>query len=291
MQTQVFRIKYAQAKAIEPTISSMLTDRGKIRVDERTASLLITDIPDKLNKIETLIDSIDNPTPQVMIEAKLVTVDCKYIQELGIKWGAKSAAPTKDTRMEGGVDAGVTEAGRFAFGTLLNGVELDAVLSMLESQNKAQILSQPKIAVINNQEAMIMSGKKIPIITLDMAGNKLVKFYDVALKLTVTPHINPGNQVMLELHPEVSDISAEVAADKGVIILTDEANTTLMVNDGETAIIGGVMKEKEGTIIQGIPFLCRIPLIGRLFGSKAKSKYKSELLIFITPHIIPIEKR
>jgi type IV pilus assembly protein PilQ len=291
VETKIYQIKYAQAAAMEFAISSVLTERGKSKVDVRTASLIVTDIPNALAGVESLIESIDVPTRQVMIEAKIVEIDYKWGQELGIKWRTGSAEPTEDTYLDGGVDAPVTELGRFLYGTLLSGIEINAILSMLESEDKAHILSQPKIAVMDNQEAMVMSGKKIPVITLDMAGNKIMKFYDVALKLTVTPHINAENQIVLELYPEVSDISAEATPGGEVILLTDAAKTTLMVDDGETAVIGGVLREKEGEITRGIPILCKIPLLGRLFKSKAKSKYKSELLVFVTPHIIPVQKK
>ncbi len=292
LETRIFRIKYAKAKKLETTISSMLTERGKIKTNERTSSLIITDIPDLLDEIETLIDIIDTPTAQVMIEAKIVEIDYKAGRELGIDWWAGDEEnPAKDTYYGGGVKTPIAEKGKFVFGTLLDGIKIEAKLSMLESQDKANILSQPKIAVMDNEEAMVLSGKKIPIITLDRAGNKIIKFYDVALKLTVTPHINPENQVMLEINPVISDLSSEATVDGGIIILTSEVQTILMVNDGQTAVIAGVIKEKESKVIRGVPILSKIPLIGRLFKSVSKSKDKTELMVFVTPHIIPMEKK
>jgi len=291
VETKIFRIKYAKAVSIETAVSPMLTERGKSKVDERTNSLIVTDIPNAINSIEAFIDKIDTPTPQVMIEAKIVEVDIKSARELGIEWRADFREPTVDTRIGGGVSTPVAGVGELVFGTLLSGIDLEAKLSMLESKNKAHILSQPKIAVVDNKEAMILSGKKVPIITLDRAGNEIIQFYDVALKLTVTPHINPENQVLLDLHPEVSDLSSEATVAGGIIILTSEANTSLMVNDGQTAVIGGVMKTKTGEVVRGVPILSSIPLLGRLFKSKSKSDEKSEIMVFVTPHIIPVEKK
>ncbi|MDI6839940.1 MAG: secretin N-terminal domain-containing protein [bacterium] len=291
LETKILRIKYAKASSIENAISPMLTERGKSKVDERTNSLIICDIPTTVSNIERFVDKIDTPTPQVMIEAKIVEVDYKAARELGIEWRAKFTEPTVETHVEGGVTAPITGVSDIIFGTLLSGVNLEAKLLMLESKDKARILSQPKVAVIDNEEAMILSGKKIPIITLDRAGNQIIQFYDVALKLTVKPHINPENQVVLDLHPEVSDLSSEATVAGGVIILSSEANTSLMVNDGQTVVIGGIVREKTGEVIRGVPIISSIPLIGRLFKSKSKTQSKSELLVFVTPHIIPVEKK
>ncbi len=290
IETRIFRIKYAKAKKIESTVSSMLTKRGKIKTDERTSSLIVTDIPDVLNEIETLMKTIDGPTRQVMIEAKIVEVDYRTSRELGIDWWVGDEGNSaKDTYFGGGVKTPVAEKGKFIFGTLRDGIKIETQLSMLESQDKANILSQPKIAVIDNEQAMVLSGKKIPIITLDRAGNKIIKFYDVALKLTVTPHINPENQIMLELHPVISDLSSEATVEGGIIILTNEVQTTLMVDNGQTAVIAGVIKEKESKVVRGVPILSKIPLLGRLFKSVSKSKGKTELMVFVTPRIIPIQ--
>ncbi|MDD5530339.1 MAG: secretin N-terminal domain-containing protein [bacterium] len=293
LETRILRVKYAKASKIESSISSMLTERGKAKTDERSNSLIITDVPEAIYRAEKLINEVDIPTPQVMIEAKIVEIDHKVIDQMGIEWrtGGIIGTGSINSYINGGVKALTPKAGDIVFGTLIKDLSIGATITMLETQDKAHILSQPRIAVMDNEEAMILSGKKIPIITLDRAGNKLIEFYDVALKFTVTPHINPDNQIVLELHPEVSDISSEATSDQGIIILAQEAKTTLMVNNNQTAVIGGIIKEKKGTIISGVPFLCRIPLLGRLFKSVATSTNTTDLLIFVTPTIIPIETK
>jgi len=291
LETKIFRIKYATAEEINAAITSMLTNRGGSTVDERTNSVIVTDIPSVLNMIDNLLNEIDSPTPQVMIEAKIVELDYKIAQELGIEWYVEYAEPTSETHIGGGVDAGIVGPGQFVFGKLLSGVDIESMLKMLESEDKAEILSQPKIAVLDNEPAMIMSGKRVPVITMDEAGNQIVQFYDVALKLNVTPHINPEDQIMLELHPEVSDLSSEATVAGGIIILTNEAKTKLMVNNGQTAVIGGILRNKTSKVKRGIPFLSRIPLLGNLFGSTSTLTTKSELMIFVTPYIIPVEKK
>lgn len=289
LETRVFHIKYAKASNVQAVIREMLSDRGRSEVDTRTNSLIITDIPTNIPKLKTLIDTIDTPTPQVMIQAKIVEVDFKAAKELGIKWMAGNLnVPTVDKHVGGRVDVPVgTPAAQFAFGILTSLVDIDGVLSMLERKNKAQILSEPKVAVADNEEAMILSGKKIPIITLDIAGNRIIKFYDVALKLTVTPHINPENQIMMELHPEVSDLSGEATVAGGVIILANEVKTKLMVKEGETAVIGGIIRSKKNKIKSGVPILSSIPILGRLFRYTSESIDKTEIMIFVTPTIIP----
>jgi len=226
-------------------------------------------------------------------QAKIVEVDVRAARELGIKWRAGNLGfPTVATHAGGNVTVPVgAPSATFVFSTLKSLASIDATLSMLEERRKARILSEPRVAVADNEEAMILSGKKVPVITLDFAGNKIIRFYDVALKLTVTPHINPERQIMMELHPEVSDLSSEATVQGGVIILANEVRTKLMVKEGETAVIGGILRTKESTIRKGVPILSHIPLLGNLFKYTSRSRNKTELIIFITPTIVPVEKQ
>lgn len=289
LETEVFRIKHADARGIMGVVREMMSDRGGINVDSRTNSLIVTDIPSSIPKLKALVDIIDTPTSQVMIEARIVEVDHKILRETGIRWLAGDLdVPTRDTHFEGKLDASAAAPFSFIFGTLQAGIDIDALLTLLESKDKARILSEPRVAVADNEEAMILSGKKIPIITLDIAGNKIIKFYDVALQLTVRPHIIPNGEIMMELRPVVSDLSSEATVEGGIIILSSEVKTKLRVRDGETAVIGGIIKTKEGTVQRGIPFLSSIPLLGRLFKYQSTSKENVEIMIFITPRIIPM---
>lgn len=289
LETEVFRIKYADARGVSSVVGKMVSDRGGINVDARTNSLIVTDIPSNMPKLRTLVDTIDTPTPQVMIKARIVEVDHKILRETGIRWLAGDLDnPTKDTHFGANLDAsGAAAPFNFTFGTLQAGIDIDALLSLLESKDKARILSEPKVAVADNEEAMILSGKKIPIITLDISGNKIIKFYDVALKLTVRPHINPENEIVMELRPVVSDLSSEATVEGGIIILSNEVNTKLRVKDGETAVIGGIIKAKSTSIERGIPFISSIPLLGRLFKYKSTGSESVEIMVFVTPKIIP----
>jgi type II secretory pathway component GspD/PulD (secretin) len=165
--------------------------------------------------------------------------------------------------------------------------DVNAVLTLLESQNHAHILSEPRIAIIDNMTGTVMSGKEIPLTLLDPSGNIYIQMYSVGVELTVTPHINADNNVTLELFPVVSELSAEATSSNQPIILTQSANTTLMIDDGATAVIGGIMRSKQTTVRRAIPILGSIPLLGDLlFSYNSEREESTELVIVVTPHII-----
>jgi type IV pilus assembly protein PilQ len=289
LQTSIYQIKYARADKLQAVISKLLTDRGKAQADVRANALIVTDIPQVITSMDSIVMALDRATAQVLIEAKFVEVDINTKTELGVNWSIGNLGnPLANTRAGASVDAGVTSpAGSFTFGRLENGVDISAKLSALQDDRKAEILSQPSVLINDNEEARILSGKKIPINVLDQAGNLVTQFFDVAVRLTVTPHINPDRDVLMSLNPEVSDLSGEATVAGGIIILTSEVNTTLLVKDGETVVIGGVIRSKDGKLERKIPLLHAIPLFGRLFSYSAKTVDKTEILVFVTPHVIP----
>ncbi len=284
LTTRVFHLKYAKAEEVQPSIEGLLSDQGSVKVIKRTNSLVVRDSEDRVEQIAAILNRIDQPTPQVLIKARIVKVDRKTAQELGIRWLAGSVDPTHPYHWRAKVlnQAG-TPQGIFQFGTLRSGINIDAILTALENEEKAEIISEPSVIVSNNETAVVLDGKKIPIITLDLAGNRVIKFYDVALKLTVTPHITPDSGIFLELHPELSDLSGEATAAGEPIILSSEVETKLLVKNGETVVIGGIHRNKTGEVKKGIPFLSAIPLIGKFFTYTAHTNDKTELMIFVTP--------
>jgi type IV pilus assembly protein PilQ len=143
------------------------------------------------------------------------------------------------------------------------------------------------VLINDNETAKVLSGKKIPINVIDKSGNLVTEFFDVAVSLKVTPQIIPGGDVMLTLNPEVSDLSGEATVAGGIIILTSEVSTTLIARDGETVVIGGVIRSKDGMVDRRVPLLHAIPLFGRLFSYQAKTLDKTEILVFVTPRVIP----
>lgn len=290
LQTEIFVIRYATAESVNNALSTALSERGQISVDNRTNSIIITDIPYKLEEIGRLLPVLDSPTAQVMIEAKLVEIDASYANEMGIDWSLGNLTRTNDL-VHGGISSSGLSVGdptaSISFGTITSMLNVNATLTMLESENHAHILSEPRIAIIDNMTGTVMSGKEIPLTLKDESNNTYIQMYQVGVELTVTPHINADNNVTLELHPVVSDLSGEATSAQQPIILTQSATTTLMIDDGSTAVIGGIMRSKQTTVRRAIPILGSIPLLGDLlFSYNSEREESTELVIFVTPHII-----
>jgi type IV pilus assembly protein PilQ len=281
-------VKFANAAELKQSLEKMLTRRGYIEVDQRTNSLLITDIADRIASAEKLAMELDSVTPQVEIVAKMVDIDANVSRNLGIVWGAQDMDIGKQNVDENvNVNAPVLDpAGTLRIGAIRDYATLNATLSALETQNKANIISNPRITTVNNREASILVGKEIPLIVQDNAGNPITQLKKIGITLKVTPHINSENEITLDLHPEVSDLSSQATVQGGVVINTTEADTRVMVRNGQTAVIGGLIRENITSDKRGVPVLQSIPLLGFLFRSSGETKSKRELLIFITPRIV-----
>ena len=288
VSSKIFRIRYANAKDMIKVLQPLLSAQGVIQVEKRTNSLMVRDSYDRIEKIAELIKQIDKPTPQVVIKTKIVKIDRKVAEELGIRWITGNLSnPNEPTHGEFQFKGDVAQpTARLTFGTIRAGVNIDAILTALEREDRAEIISEPSVRVLDNEEAKVLDGKKIPIITLDLAGNRVVKFYDVALKLQVIPHVTPDSSILLELHPELSDLSGEATAAGEPIILSSEVKTKLQVKDGETVVIGGILRDRTTTLKKGVPFLSSLPVIGRFFSYTAETRGKSELMIFVTPKLV-----
>ena len=288
LQTEVYVIRYSTAEDIREATESVLSERGQISIDNRTNSMIVTDISSKLGELSRLLPILDSPTAQVMIEAKLVEVDASASNEFGVNWSAGNLNRA-DALTHGGANVNMaagSPTSSFSFGQITNLIDVEATLSFLEEENKATILSEPRIAIVDNGTGMVLSGQQIPLTLQDESGNTVIQLYDIGVSLEVTPHINADNKVTLELRPEVSDLAAQSTADNP-IILTQEANTTLMIDDGATAVIGGIMRSTTSEVKKRVPILGHIPLIGDLlFSYTSESSDQTELVIFVTPHII-----
>ena len=288
LETRRVEIKFANAAELRQSLEKMLTRRGYIEVDQRTNSLLITDIADRIASAEKLAMELDSMTPQVEIVAKMVDIDANVSRNLGIVWGAQDMDIGKQNVDENvNVNTPVLDpAGTVRIGAIRDYATLNATLSALETQNKANIISNPRITTVNNREASILVGKEIPLIVQDNAGNPITQLKKIGITLKVTPHINSENEITLDLHPEVSDLSSQATVQGGVVINTTEADTRVMVQNGQTAVIGGLIRENITSDKRGVPVLQSIPLLGFLFRSSGETKSKRELLIFITPRIV-----
>lgn len=289
LYTRIIPVSYANAEEMSKAVEKTLTKRGHIEVDKRTNALLVTDIDDRLSQAESMIRSLDTRTPQVEIVARLVDVDRSASRSLGIDW-ALNNLDLGDAGAHEGVSVTPGQvpspAGTVKFGTVKGFGSIEATLTALESQNKANIISNPRITTVNNREASVVVGQQIPLIVQDFAGNAVTQLTTIGIKLSVTPHINVGNKITMDVHPEVSDLSSQATVQGGIIINTTMADTRVMVNDGETAVIGGLIRSNESDTYRGVPVLMDLPLLGNLFKSSTKVKQKRELLIFLTPKIL-----
>ena len=289
LETRILPVNYANSKEMARSVEKTLTKRGHIEVDDRSNSLIVTDIADRLDQVDAMVRNLDTRTPQVEIVARLVDVDVSSTRDLGIQWGVHNL-DLFDAGVSENVDinaADVTNPAALArLGTIKSFASIDARLQALESQNKANIISNPRITTVNNREASVVVGKQIPLIVQDFAGNAVTQLTTIGIKLNVTPHINTGNRITMDVHPEVSDLASQATVQGGIIINTTMADTRVMVNDGETAVIGGLIRSNESYTRRGVPVLMDVPLLGNLFRSNSTTKQKRELLIFVTPKIL-----
>ncbi|MDD5259598.1 MAG: type IV pilus secretin PilQ [bacterium] len=310
-QTGVFGVNYAKAAELTPLLSTLISAQGKIQADTRTNSIIVTDISDNIKKVVDMIKILDVPTPQVMIEAQIVSVNKDASMDLGITWNLTKnwtetgRYPNLDTTTgvdnvlgkTGTVDTSNigTAPGLISLGKVFHkGNEwssLSAVLGAMETKGKGKVLSSPKIATLNNQEASILSGKKVAYVSASNmttgGSTQTVSFIDVGVKLTVTPSINLDKKITMKIHAEVSSIG-NVPANTAVPppISTRTADTNILAADGETLVIGGLIDEQATEDLSRIPFIGEIPIIGALFTHKENTTTKTELLVFITPHIM-----
>jgi type IV pilus assembly protein PilQ len=288
LETRVVRIDFANAEEVRGAVKSMLTTRGSVEIDKRTNSLIVTDIPAKVETLTTLARSLDSQTPQVHINALLVDIDARKSSELGVQWGIFNAKPAGlNVAGDASVTAPISDAvGQVRAGTVQNIGEIRAILQAMAKDNKADIISNPRITTTDNREASILVGQKIPLIQQDVAGNAIVKLTTIGIRLTVTPHINSDRQITLDIHPEVSDLSSQATVQGGVIINTSEADTRVLVNNNETAVIGGLIRGVTSTLTTGVPVLKDLPLLGALFRGVSKNDEQRELIVFLTPTIV-----
>jgi type IV pilus assembly protein PilQ len=286
--TRIIPLAFAKAEEMKKALDKIVSQRGNIQVEEGSNALVVTDIEKNVDKVERMAKSLDTKLKQVEIVAKMVDVDANATKDLGIRWDFLNLAPAN----VGVVGDGVIDvqspapAGTFRIGTVRSWGELRAVIDMLEQTNKANIISNPRIVTADNREASILVGKEIPLIVSDEAGNPITELTKVGIGLRVTPHVNLDGTITLDLHPEVSELSSQATVQGGVIISMSEADTRVVVNDGETAVIGGLISKVESSLERGIPILKDVPFIGNLFKYKNTTKKNRELIIFITPRIV-----
>jgi type IV pilus assembly protein PilQ len=314
LETRIIKLNYANAKELSGSLASSISRRGQIMVEARTNSIIVTDVSDNLDAVEKMAKTLDSTTPQIEITAKLVDVDAEALHNMGIEWtvapstakfldGAnpgtigEPAGPlpgggtfhSNDHSVQGGSQqtTGLADAAnKLTFGIFKDWASIEAQLQVLEQHRKANIISNPRITTVDNREAKILVGQKIPLIVNDVAGNPVSQLQTIGIQLKVTPHLTQDRRVMMDLHPEVSDLSSQSTVQGGVIINTSEADTRVMVDDGQTAVIGGLIRSNVSTVRKGVPILKDIPILGILFRSDNNVRQNRELIIFVTPKLV-----
>ena len=288
LETQVIKLSYAVAGELTDPLSKMLSERGKMDVDDRTNAILITDLPENVQMVVSLAQQLDLLMPQVEITARIVDLDYRASRDLGVRWDALNIA-NNDIGLAGNGSVDGSFSGPVAdvkLGVVRSWGELNVALQALEQANKANIISTPRVTTMDNREANILVGKKIPLIVADEAGNAITQLTTIGIKMVVTPHINPDGKIMMQVLTEVSDLASEATVQGGVIITTSESKTNVMVDNGSTAVIAGLIKSSDSSLNRDVPFLGKLPILGHLFGYSNQNDSKRELIIFITPRIV-----
>jgi len=289
--TEYVPVSYANAKAdVLPQVETLLTkDRGKATVDERNNQIVISDTADVVRKAKETIQRIDKVTPQVLIEARIIEATNSFSRAFGTSLSGvfrtsdintqryTMTATNPSAPVLGALGMTFTRATGIPFDTL------SATITASESKGLVKIISSPKILTLDNKAATIKQGVSYPLNKLDADGNTTTTFQDVALELQVTPHVTPDNRISMQIKIANNEIGAVI--NNQTSFTTKEANTELLVNDGDTVIIGGIRKTREDDGGSGLPGLRNIPVLGWLFGTQSRSDTKEELLIFITPRI------
>ncbi|ENV55002.1 type IV pilus secretin PilQ [Acinetobacter baylyi] len=344
LQTEYILLKYAKAADIEKLITqgrnsgtsnsntngsatveplgdsvgTLLSPRGTISLDPRTNTLIINDTSQKIDQIRKMIDLLDIPVKQVMIEARIVRATTSFSKEMGVKWGILSQGINQNSNLLVGgsettlwnlrnpdsngtytierpdnlnVDLGVTTTGAssIAFGLIsLSDFMLDLELSALQADGYGEVISTPKVMSADKQKAKVATGVEVPYqsTTNSAAGSTATtSFKEALLSLEVTPNITPDGKILMELN--IANDSINSYAQNGEAILNKNTiNTNVLVNNGETVVLGGVFEQTTNNAVTKVPFLGDLPYVGRLFKKTAKSEAKNELLIFVTPRIV-----
>jgi type IV pilus assembly protein PilQ len=339
LQTEHFKILYAKADTLSQMLSveknGVLSDRGSVLVDERTNSMIITDTARNLTEVRDLIELLDVPVKQIMIEARIVSANDDFSRELGIRWGganmSDSAVVTGDletandisgqivsrsqefnSAVAGGtnanqaaadlapittafpganfVDLGVGGApSSIALSYLGSAFNVSAELSALESNGQGEVVSQPKVITGDKKQASIKAGQEVGFQQATASGATSVSFKEAVLQLDVTPNITPDNRILMDLVVTQDTISGFVSGENNSqipVIDTTEVATQVLMNNGETIVLGGVFEQTDLYGVSKTPLLGDLPIIGRAFKRTTTTQVKRETLIFITPRII-----
>ena len=312
LYSEYIRLNYAKAEdfadLLKTDTNSIISARGSVSVDQRTNTLLIKDTAKSIESIRRMIETLDIPVQQVVIESRMVTVRDNVTEDLGVRWGFS------DQQDSDGISGSLEGAESISNGTipdlsdrlnvnlpitnpaasiglhiakLANGTLIDLELSALEEENKGEIIASPRITAANQQKARIEQGTEIPYTESASSGATTVSFKKAVLSLEVTPHITPDNKVILDLviTQDTRGETVQTGTGEAVSIDTQQIETQVLVDNGQTVVLGGIFQQQIINTTNKVPVLGDIPYVGRLFKSTSEFNEKRELLIFVTPKI------
>jgi len=318
--TRAFVLNYAKASSVIESVEKMRTERGSINYDERTNSIIVRDTVSNVEMIGEIVKKLDATTPQVLIESRIVETTLGDTEKLGINWNLQASGtgsvwnstfPIRDGNNGNFVQPVPVESidattglitydatNNFAYGTL-NFSQFTALMQVIETRSDTNTLSNPRVVTLDNQPAKIVVGTQYPFpeytYNEDQGQMQVSGWYykDIGVIFEVTPHVNNAGMVTLDLKPTVTAIisGSNVTVEGTTVptLTTREANTSVMIKDGETLVIGGLISDTQTDTESKVPILGDIPFLGRLFRHTSKIGSKTDLLIFITPHIITSE--
>ena len=318
---QLIPVNYAAADQMANRVKDVLTERGTVAVDTRTNTLVVRDIGSNIGKARSLVEKLDSMTPQVLIESRIVEASTSFSRSIGVQWGGFGQAATASgnptglnfpstVRVTGGSDLGTASASGvsgapnfavnlpaavgagaggalgFTFGSANSAVQLNLRLSAAESNGTVKTISAPKVTTLQNQKASISQGVSIPFSQVSAQGVNTT-FVEARLQLDVTPHITSDGSVLMAIKATNNQPDpANTGANGQPAIQKKEAETQVLVKDGDTTVIGGIYVRRGSTNEAGVPWLMKIPIIGFFFKSTTVAENRQELLIFITPRIV-----
>lgn len=326
LQTRLLPVSYATVDEMIPKVQSVLSPRGTVTPDSRTNTLIIMDVADNIALAEQLVTSLDTQTPQVLIEARIVEARTSFQRQLGIQWGFDFSAspgtgnPTgllfpNSVGLAGGatgvpvdsrglvlpgaaanpnyvvdlpapVGTGAGGALGFSFGSISGNLNTNLRLSQAEETGEVRIISAPKIVTLDNNEAQIEQGVQIPISQVSAQGVN-TRFVNATLSLRVTPHVTNEGAVLLDVQVQKNEADFINTGARGdPTILTNQAQSRMLINDSDTAVIGGIYTRTKAVNFTKVPWLADIPIVGWFFKNKSEADTRSELLIFMTPRIV-----
>jgi len=313
-------VNYSKASDLKDKITDLLSEGGKVTIDDRTNTIIIRDLRKNVEDVKALVAKLDTAIPQVLIEARIVEVDTNFTREIGVQWGGSykndanttvgitgiqdtsgafvpnqalantipfSSATAPNYAVNLPASVGLGAGGGLTFGILRDNLRLDLSLSALEASGKGKVVSSPKVVTIDNKEAMIEQGTQIPYSTVSASGTN-TQFVDATLSLKVTPHITPEGSIIMKLEAK-NDSQGATGANGQPAINKKKATTEVLVRDGETAVIGGILQVSRKKDQSAVPWFSKIPILGYLFKYDATQSQNQELLIFITPKILKTE--